>query len=787
MMLSGEKKLKLIIVACLALGLSLIILYHHIVTRNSGLRQSEIFLYQEGKKFEFEIKSEISKIYSVSDFMAAAVSENVERTDFVPLIKNIFREVMVKNPRLHSVELVLKANIQRNDTLNFFINFADKLSGNSFRFKKLKTGAIEESEVREFSGNKLRVAIEKAILVEQTKILVPELIREDGISQTVLPVLTSIYRGQQFLGYFIMNISTDWLIQVSSSDDNADVEYEIFVASPDNRVISLNGSKNLLAEPIEKNCLSCQRLLGDKGALFNSNYSDALLTVCIPWKIKEDEEFWHTCLRAYPGTLPPVLSQSLAFAWIMGIVIFLLTVFLVLYFFRRYSARQIHADIYMNQLLKGEEANLIPGNQPEIKNDQLFAGISKIGDLINEVQQLNTAALEGDFSKRITGDFESHPLVKSTAGLIESLQKSGETLNYKEERLLHLEKMAEGIQKLNGVLKQFHADLEQLSENVVKTLVGLLEIEMGAIFLMKSDEEGPFLELIVSYAYSESSFQKRRFKPGESLIGACAAEKRTIFLKKVPEDYLKIISGLGLTSPKSILIVPLVFEGRVLGVIELGSIRDFDGFKMEFVEKSTETIANTLSMAEINIHTSKLLEKTRQQTVELEERDMKMLDALNKLKDIQSKTAKSESAMRAKLDAMDNTLMVVEYTTKGILLDANFKYLNTMGYSLEDIKGIDVLDLLKEEDKPELIKIINTVKNGNFYEGIIRRPTRHGADKWLLATYTPVYNGQNVVESILFFAVDISRIKNNEEQLRKKALELTLQVDEMRKQMERKS
>jgi PAS domain S-box-containing protein len=316
---------------------------------------------------------------------------------------------------------------------------------------------------------------------------------------------------------------------------------------------------------------------------------------------------------------------------------------------------------------------------------------------------------------------------------------------------------------------------------VIHTLVDLLEIEMGAVFHTKSGEEGQFLELIVSYAYSENRFQKRSFKIGESLVGACAAEKRTIFLKKVPDDYLKIISGLGLASPKSILIVPLIFEGTVLGVIELGSLKDFEEDEIKFTERAAETIANTLSMAEINIKTFDLLEKTRQQTVELEERDKKMHEALNELKVLQLQTAHSEASIRAKLEAMNNTLMMVEYTTKGILLEANYKYLNTMNYSIEDIKGIDVLELLREEDRAELIKIINMVKNGNFYESVMRRHTRQGAEKWLFATYTPVYNDQNIVESILFFAIDITRLRKNEEQLKQKTIELTKQVEELRK------
>lgn len=162
-----------------------------------------------------------------------------------------------------------------------------------------------------------------------------------------------------------------------------------------------------------------------------------------------------------------------------------------------------------------------------------------------------------------------------------------------------------------------------------------------------------------------------------------------------------------------------------------------------------------------------------------------MLEALDELKQLQLKTANSENAIRAKLEAMNNTLMMVEYSSRGILIDANYKYLNTMNYAIEDIKGIDVLELLKEEDRPELIKIINIVKNGNFFEGIMRRPTRQGVEKWLMATYTPVFNDQNIVESILFFAIDVTRLRKNEEMLKQNVKELLSQVDDLRARLKR--
>ncbi|NJO92194.1 MAG: PAS domain S-box protein [Chloroflexia bacterium] len=252
-------------------------------------------------------------------------------------------------------------------------------------------------------------------------------------------------------------------------------------------------------------------------------------------------------------------------------------------------------------------------------------------------------------------------------------------------------------------------------------------------------------------------------------------------MTKIPEDYLKILSGLGETSPKSLLIIPLIFEDEVLGVIELGSLSEFNDESIHFAESASMNISSTLSLAQNNIRNAELLEQTRKQTKELEEQERKMKEALAELRDMQAKTSKSEATVRSKLEAMNNTLLIVEYTTEGILLDANYKFLNTMHYSLEEIKGNNVIELLKEEDREELLKVISMVKSGNFYESVMRRHTKQGQEKWFMASYTPVFNDEGVVQNILFFGIDITRIKANEEKLKLQANEMAEELEKLKK------
>ena len=82
------------------------------------------------------------------------------------------------------------------------------------------------------------------------------------------------------------------------------------------------------------------------------------------------------------------------------------------------------------------------------------------------------------------------------------------------------------------------------------------------------------------------------FLPGEGLIGQAAVEKRTILVEHVPPGYLKITSGLGEAPPAHVIVLPVLFEGRVLGVIELAAFQPFTQIHKDFLDQITDIIAS---------------------------------------------------------------------------------------------------------------------------------------------------------------------------------------------------
>ncbi|MCK5033765.1 MAG: GAF domain-containing protein, partial [Calditrichia bacterium] len=130
----------------------------------------------------------------------------------------------------------------------------------------------------------------------------------------------------------------------------------------------------------------------------------------------------------------------------------------------------------------------------------------------------------------------------------------------------------------------------ELAQNVIGYMAPYLNAKVGAIFL-KDDSDS--IKLAGSYAYKTRKNLSNEFKIGEGLIGQAALEKQSILITDVPDDYIKINSGVGEATPLNILVTPLVYDDQVTGVVELGSFKEFSEIHLKFLEQASENIAIT--------------------------------------------------------------------------------------------------------------------------------------------------------------------------------------------------
>src|SRR5437588_835306 len=182
---------------------------------------------------------------------------------------------------------------------------------------------------------------------------------------------------------------------------------------------------------------------------------------------------------------------------------------------------------------------------------------------------------------------------------------------------------------------QGQRDLKAVSRLIMSELTPTVQGQHGAFFMADPQEgeaeERP-LRLLASYGYKRRKRLSNQFKPGEGLVGQAALEKKSILITEAPDDYIKVTSGLGESSPVNIIVLPVLFEDQVLGVIELGSFHRFSEVSLDFLEQLMETIGVVLNTLIANMRTEELLEQSQSLTQELQSQSEELQARQDELK-----------------------------------------------------------------------------------------------------------------------------------------------------------
>ena len=143
-------------------------------------------------------------------------------------------------------------------------------------------------------------------------------------------------------------------------------------------------------------------------------------------------------------------------------------------------------------------------------------------------------------------------------------------------------------------------------------------------YVTKREEDETKLELVASYGAESADELKQEFRLREGLIGQAAADRRPILLKEVPNDFIRVGSGLGHATPATVNILPALFEDEVKAVIELASFNEFNETHQNFLDQLMESIGIVLNTIAATMRTEGLLKQSQLLTQELQARQTEL-------------------------------------------------------------------------------------------------------------------------------------------------------------------
>ncbi len=531
-----------------------------------------------------------------------------------------------------------------------------------------------------------------------------------------------------------------------------------YIAHPDTLIFSKNiedvfpllNSKHRILERIKK---------GERFNFTFTNENDEKIYYAFsPIEIGRTQTPWSLGIMVPVNVILAEANRSLNIVIIVGLCGLLILVLIILFLANNITQPIKNITELLTELSKGKVDNSM---QLELET----------GDEISKMGKALTLSIDGlmaktDFANNIgKGNLdhelnllsEEDTLGKSLLEMRDNLRKAQEG---EKKRKIEEEKRSwinEGLAKFGEILRQNNDNLSKLGDELIKNMVWYLKASLGGIFVANETNSPITYDLVSAFAYDRIRYLERSFEEGEGLIGSCAAEKETIFLAQVPNDYIEVTSGLGGTQPNSVLLIPLKIEQDVLGVIELASLSKFLPHEIEFLEKLAESIASTLRTVKINQKTSELLKISQEQSEIMKSQEEEMRQNMEELQATQEESARKASEMEGLIDAINASSYVTEYDVKGNIININKAYLELHGMKREEIIGRHHSEnlVMTDEQKNSYDEFWSKLQ-----KGIIQKQTSQiiiaGKKFTFHETYTPIHNTNGEVYKILKISTDIS-------------------------------
>ncbi len=337
------------------------------------------------------------------------------------------------------------------------------------------------------------------------------------------------------------------------------------------------------------------------------------------------------------------------------LVFLLLTVLLGFILFRtssKYFFEPLSRIIqFLTSLAKGElpdKLHIKYGKEPI----EIAALLNKVNANLAQAVKFSEDLSENKFNQNYRSEGSRDLLGNALLKLQENLLKSMEEESLLKEEEIQRQRTNEGLSLFSDLLRKHSDNIYKLADDVISALVNFTEANQGVLFFLNDEDKNDiFYELAGAYAYNRKKYLSGKIYPGEGLVGAVVLEKYTVYITEVPEDYVNIESGTGKANPRSILIVPLKFEEKVLGVIELASFNEFKKEDIAMIEEFADSIAFSFSSTKINTETSKLNKELQERVKLLQQTEKELGDSLLKIKKLEKKIAalkKENQRLKAK-------------------------------------------------------------------------------------------------------------------------------------------
>jgi PAS domain S-box-containing protein len=416
------------------------------------------------------------------------------------------------------------------------------------------------------------------------------------------------------------------------------------------------------------------------------------------------------------------------------------------------------------------------------KKEQMVAAL----EFVKDITQGN---LDGGL-KLAGHDGAENELANSLVNMRDQMKKIST-----EEKQRHW--VTEGLAKFADILRHKNSSLSALSDTIIRNLVKYLGANQGALYLVNDENPADvFIDMAACYAYERKKHFNQRIELGEGMTGQVALEKTTLYMTSVPQNYIKITSGLGEALPKNLLIIPVKLEDKIFGLVEIASFEVIMPHQIAFVERLGESIASTISAVKVNEKTQQLLRETQTQTEQLRAQEEEMRQSMEELTATQEEMQRilkevqgQERYMTELINSSTDSILVID--TSYCVVSANNTLKHTYAtLGIDVVKGLEVSKLFDGTDWPKYKSYYDRTFEGESFQRTELFQS-HGFELYFISQHTPIRDNTGKVVASAVFAKDVTELVKAQKTAEKLGLdqqekneELKAQEEELRQNME---